>query len=87
MNKTTLIEFPCNFSVKIIGSNTNSFFEEIYAIVQAHFPNAEHHSLTKNLSQKSNFLAITATVYVENQEMLDNFYRELTKHPDIKMVL
>lgn len=87
MTNTTLIEFPCNFPVKIIGTNSSSFFDDIKAIVHEHFPNIEDHCISQNMSQKSNFLAITVTVFVKDQEMLDNFYRELTKHPDIKMVL
>ena len=87
MTKTTLIEFPCYFPVKIIGVNSLIFIEEIQRIVKHFFPNCQDGSLTHKLSQKNNFLAITATVYAEDQVMLDAFYREVTKHPDVKMVL
>lgn len=87
MPKATLIEFPCHFPVKIIGSNSAVFLEEIKLITTKHFPNFVSKDLTHKLSQKNNFLAITVTVFAENQEILDAFYREITKHPDIKMVL
>lgn len=86
MTKASLIEFPCHFPVKIIGINSSAFLEEIKLIVMNHFPTFND-ALTHKLSQKSNFLAITVTVYAENQEMLDAFYRDISKHPDVKMVL
>lgn len=87
MTKTTLIEFPCYFPIKIIGTNSAVFFEEIKKITLSHFPNIEPNALTHKLSKNSNYLAITATVYAENQELLDAFYNEIHQHPDVKMVL
>lgn len=87
MTKETLLEFPCDFPVKIIGTNSPNFLKEIEGIVKKHVPNFKEDQLKQNLSQKGNFLAITVTVLAENQEMLDALYKELTKHPDIKMVL
>ncbi len=87
MARTTLIEFPCYFPVKIIGTNSESFIYEIKEITIQHFPNFQETDMTHKLSQKSSFLAITTTVYAESQEMLDAYYQALVKHPDIKMVL
>lgn len=87
MTKTTLIEFPCHFPVKIMGTNSSTFLEEIMEITQKHFPLIEQEKITHKSSKENNFLAITVVVYAENQEMLDAFYKDITKHPDIKMVL
>ena len=87
MNKTSLIEFPCNFPVKIIGENTDNFLEEIKAIVLNHFPEFIHSNLRHRGSGNNNFLAITVTVYVTSQEMLDKFYLALHECSDVKMVL
>ena len=87
MTKTTVIEFPCYFPIKIIGNNTPVFLEEIRQITITHFPSIEQDALTHKASKDSNFLAITVTVFAENQEMLDAFYRVITKHPEVKMVL
>ncbi|CEG56945.1 YbeD family protein [Legionella fallonii] len=87
MTRTTLIEFPCYFPVKIIGVNSQTFIYEIREITLKHFPTFKEADITHKLSQKSNFLAITTTVYAENQEILDAYYQALVKHPDIKMVL
>ncbi len=87
MTKQTLMEFPCDFPVKIIGNNSEFFLEDIKKIVLQHFPDFELNHLKHKLSENNNYLAITATVHALNQDMLDSFYQDLTKHPDIKMVL
>lgn len=87
MTQTSLIEFPCHFPIKIMGVNSATFLDEIKEITLKHFPTIEQEKITCNLSQNSNFIAITVTVFAENQQMLDDFYKEITKHPEIKMVL
>ncbi|KTD75087.1 YbeD family protein [Legionella waltersii] len=87
MNKTTLIEFPCHFPVKIIGLSSDSFIREITEITIKHFSSFDDKNLSHKMSEKNNYLAITVTVLAESQEMLDAFYEEITKHPDVKMVL
>ncbi len=85
--KTTLIEFPCDFSIKIIGNNNILFIEQILLITAKHFPEHDEQTVEKNLSKNKNYLSLTVTVHVLNQTMLDNFYREISSHPEVKMVL
>ena len=85
--ETTLIEFPCDFSVKIMGKNSATFLDDIRDVALKHFPSIEQEKITFNLSESSNYIAITVTVFAENKKMLDAFYEDLVKHPDIQMVL
>jgi len=84
---TTLMEFPCDFQIKIIGVHTPLFESEITAIVRKHFPATADSAINSKPSQKGNYLAISVTVHALDQKSLDALYMELTKHPDIKMVL
>ena len=86
-DKQSLIEFPCHFPIKIIGKNSATFAEEIRAITLKHFPDTPDSFIVSKESERANYLSMTVTVYVHNQKELDAFYLELTKHPDIKMVL
>lgn len=87
MTKESLIEFPCLFPVKIIGSHSPTFIEEIKEITSRHFPDFEDKNLAHKPSTQNNYLAITVTVLAQNQALLDAFYQEITKHPQVKMVL
>ena len=86
-DKESLLKFPCHFPIKIIGKQTVNFAAEITEITKKHFPDTIEEYIITQESQKGNYLSITVTVYVLDQETLDALYRELTQHPDIKMVL
>lgn len=86
-DEKSLIQFPCHFPIKIIGKNSKDFATEIKAITMKHFSETPEVAIVCQESQKGNYLSITVTIYVHNQDALDAFYGELTKHPDIKMVL
>lgn len=86
-DEQSLISFPCDFQIKIIGKNHAAFAMEIINIARKHFPTLEDASIRNQLSQQGNYLAISITVYATDQATLDGLYMELTKHPDIKMVL
>ncbi len=83
----SLMEFPCNFPIKIIGINSPTFKTDVEAIARKHYPGTSCQSITSQASEKSNYIAITVTVRALNQASLDALYLELTQHPDIKMVL
>lgn len=83
----SLIEFPCDFQIKIIGKHHESFVLEIGAIARRHFPGLNDNAIRTKVSTQNKYLAITLTVRAENKATLDALYQELTKHPDISMVL
>lgn len=86
-NEQSLIKFPCDFQIKIIGNHHETFEFEIVCIARKHFPDLGEAAIRSKKSQEGNYLSITITVYAKDQDTLDALYRELTKHPDIKMVL
>jgi putative lipoic acid-binding regulatory protein len=81
------MKFPCDFHIKIIGLNKESFVMEVLSIIRNHYPHTEETAIRSQVSQQGNYLAFTITLYVQDQITLDSLYMELTKHPDIKMVL
>lgn len=87
MTKTTLIDFPCDFPVKIIGMNSETLINDVQRIVSKHFPGHTDERITYKKSENSNYLAITVSFLATNQEMLDEFYKEVSKLPEVKMVL
>lgn len=86
-SEDTLLTFPCTFPIKIIGNNTGTFFDEIVAIIHRFFPDTHNEHIRQIPSKQGSFASITALLHVNDKETLDNLYRELTQHPDTKMVL
>ncbi len=87
MSNKSLIEFPCDFPIKIMGDNCIEFETEVIRIVRQHVPNLGEAAIQQRKSSKGNYLGITVTIRAESQPQLDALYRELTACTLSKMVL
>ena len=83
----SLMEFPCDFPVKIIGIASENFLLDVTRTILKHYPQTEASAINHKPSNQNNYLAITATIYAQDQRSLDALYQELTSMPGIKMVL
>tara|TARA_B110000037_G_C17072402_1_gene486406 strand:+ start:159 stop:425 length:267 start_codon:yes stop_codon:yes gene_type:complete len=82
-----LIDFPCEFPIKIMGKEEQDFTKSILMIVHRHVPNFDDKNIETRLSKKNKYLSLTCTVYVTSQSQLDALYQELCDHPMVLMVL
>ena len=83
----TLLEFPCEFPVKIMGRTQPGFAQTIIAIVQRHSPEFDPATVEMRPSRENTYLSITATINAQSQQQIDELYRELCDHPMVVMVL
>ena len=83
----TLIDYPCDFPIKIMGKDEREFTESILMIVNRHIPNFDDKSIETRASKKNKYLSLTCTVQVISQPQLDALYQELCDHPMVLMVL
>ncbi len=87
MNRPTLLEFPCDFPLKIMGPTVADFAQTIAAVVIGHAPDFDAASMEMRPSKAGNYLSLTCTVRAVSQQQLDALYRDLTSHPMVKVVL
>jgi len=85
--KSTLLEFPSAFPIKIMGVAQDGFAQAIVDIVRKHAPGFEPASTEMRPSSGGKYLGLTCTITATSQTQLDDLYRELTAHPLVKMVL
>lgn len=83
----SLIEFPCDFPIKVMGAARDDFAKAIVTVVQAHATDFDAASVEMRASGKGNYVAVTCTVRATSREQLDNLYRDLSSHPYVKIVL
>lgn len=86
-SRPTLIEFPCDFPIKIMGACVDDFAQTVAQIVRAHDPAFDVAGMQMRPSRNGNYLALTCTVRAVSQTQLDALYRELSAHPMVKVVL
>ncbi len=87
MSDPTLLEFPCDFPLKIMGASDPGFAQNVAAIVIKHAPDFDPAVMEMRPSKAGNYLSLTCTIRAVSQQQLDALYRELTAHPMVKVVL
>ena len=93
MNITTmqpeesLLQFPTEFPIKVMGRTQDGFAQAIVTVVQKHAPDFDPATMEMRASSAGKYLSLTCTVHAKSRNQLDNLYRELTAHPMVAMVL
>jgi len=82
---SSLLTFPCELPIKILGRNEAAFRAAAVAIVRAHY--GDEHSVAEQLSREGAYLSLTITVRAASREQVDAVYRALVAAPQILMVL
>jgi len=83
----TLLEFPCDFPLKVMGATRDGFAQAIVEVVLRHAPDFEAASVEMRPSKAGNYLSLTCTIRATSKPQLDALYRELSGHPWVKIVL
>lgn len=87
MAEETLIEFPCDFPIKVMGARSDDFAQTVVGIVLRHAPDFAAETVEMRVSGSGNYLSVTCTVRAVSKAQLDGLYRELSGHPAVKIVL
>ncbi|MDR3213607.1 MAG: DUF493 domain-containing protein [Azoarcus sp.] len=85
--RATLLEFPCDFPIKIMGMRADGFAQTMLEVVLRHAPGFDPATVEMRTSNKGNYLSLTCTFRASSQQQVDALYRELTAHPQVKVVL
>ncbi|ADE10963.1 HP0495 family protein [Sideroxydans lithotrophicus] len=85
--KESLIEYPCDFPLKVFGEAQQGFAQAVAAVVQAHAPDFDSATIEMRSSSNARYISLTCVIRATSREQLDNLYRDLTSHPMVKMVL
>lgn len=83
----TLIEYPCDFPIKILGRTRAGFAQAIVDVVVRHAPDFDASAAEMRASKHGKYLSITCVIRAASREQLDDLYRELCDHPLVVMVL
>ena len=85
--KESLLEFPCDFPIKVMGARVDGFAQAVAEVVLIHAPEFDPASMEMRPSSKGNYLSLTCTIRATSRDQLDALYRALTAHPMVKVVL
>lgn len=86
-DKDTLLEFPCQFPIKVMGKNQSQFDSIVVAIVNRHVEMIPDSAVKTRESNGGKFLAVTITIEATSKQQLDAIYQDLTDCPEVIMSL
>ncbi|MGZ8295478.1 MAG: DUF493 family protein [Telluria sp.] len=89
MNTTadSLIEYPSDFPIKVMGATHDDFAATIIEVVLEHDPTFHAGRMEMRPSSNGNYIGLTVTVRAVSRAQLDDLYRALSGHPMVKIVL
>lgn len=83
----TLLEFPCDFPLKVMGRPTDDFRSLVLGIVRKHAGDIDVNQIEERPSRDGNYLGLTYTIRATSKAQLDGLYRELTSCEKVLVVL
>jgi putative lipoic acid-binding regulatory protein len=87
MSDETLLEFPCDFPIKLMGKHTEGFSLLVRALIEKHTGALDDGAIASSLSKNDRFVSITITITAQSKQQLDSIYQDATDHPDVLMAL
>ncbi|MBX9605552.1 MAG: DUF493 domain-containing protein [Gammaproteobacteria bacterium] len=83
----SLLEFPCDFPLKVMGLAAADFDALVRGIVGRHVAGLAPDAVRVTPSRQGKYVSLTVTVRAESQAQLDALYTELSAHERVLMVL
>lgn len=83
----SLIEYPVDFPIKVLGPNRPGFVPAVTALVLAHAPDFDVTTLSTRASREGKYLSLTVTIRAVSREQLDALYQALSDHPLVSAAL
>jgi putative lipoic acid-binding regulatory protein len=83
----SLLDYPCDFPVKVMGQTQAGFAQAVIDVVKRHAPDFDASSVELRASNRRKYLSVTCVIRATSREQLDGLYQELCDHPMVVMVL
>ncbi len=83
----SLLVFPCEFPIKIMGKNHFGFHQTVIEILKKHLSDFDTTEFNEVESKQKKYSSITVIVNATSQEHLDGIYVELSASEWVIMAL
>lgn len=83
----SVIEYPLDFPIKVMGLNRPDFKPAMIAIFRRHAPDFDDAYIETRSSREAKYISLTMTINAVSRAQLDALYGELSDHPMVTMAL
>jgi putative lipoic acid-binding regulatory protein len=86
-SKSSLLSFPCEFPVKVMGKANPEFEGAVMRIMRKHVPALGEAAVVENYSAGGKYVSMTVTIQAMSQQQLDAIYQDLTADSHVMVAL
>ena len=83
----SLLEFPCEFPIKVMGPARIEFEGLVVNIIRKHYPQLGEAAITSRYSKDKNYMSMTVTITATSKKQLDAIYMDLTAEEMVLVAL
>jgi len=87
MNDESLLQFPCDFPIKVMGAGDSNFRTLVVELVRRYAPDLDEARVRVRDSRAGRYQSVTVLVNARDRAQLDAIYQDLSGHPQVKLVL
>ena len=85
--RETLLEFPCDFPIKVFGKDDGGFQARVFDLVAPHVTDLKRSDMSAKPSSGGKYLAVTVNIVATSQDQIDAIYSDLTGNQQVLMAL
>lgn len=85
--RLSLLQFPTDYPIKVVGRASDSLRARIDAIFSAHVPDLDSSRTTERLSGNGNFKSISYTIRAVSAAQVTALATDLKACPDVTIVI
>ncbi|MCK5719112.1 MAG: DUF493 domain-containing protein [Thiomargarita sp.] len=82
-----LLQFPCAFSIKVMGIATDNFAQAMFKVVKLYSDDLKQEDISLKTSRNGKYLSLSINIIAQSRSQLDALYTALSQHQDVTMVL
>jgi|TARA_B110000967_G_scaffold80189_1_gene82963 hypothetical protein len=82
-----LIEFPCDYPIKVLGSAVPELHQHVLQVMDTHAPGFDRTKIAIRDSSKGKWQAITVIIKATGKPQLEEIFADLKTSSRVKMVL
>lgn len=86
-DEETLLEFPCDFPIKVMGRAEPGFDTMVVEMVRKHCPDLREGAVISRPSKGGKWVSVTVVLQAQSKAQLDAIYLDLTAHEKVVMAL
>jgi putative lipoic acid-binding regulatory protein len=82
-----LLEFPCEFPIKMMGRDQQAFRTAALAVIERHAGPVARDAIRESASRGGRFVSLTVTITATSRGQLDAIYRDLSADEQVLFAL